>query len=59
LREVLGRAPAAAEIADALFDSVRRMEDSSAISLTPAETESLDICSHLILYRDSAWTWRR
>jgi lipoate-protein ligase A len=59
LREVLGRAPRAAEIADALFDSVRRMEDSSAISLTPAETESLDISSHLILYRDSAWTWRR
>jgi lipoate-protein ligase A len=59
LREILGRAPRAAEIADALFRSVRRMEDASAISLTPAEIESLDISSHLSLYRDPAWTWRR
>ncbi|MEO5815496.1 MAG: hypothetical protein ABIT20_09480 [Gemmatimonadaceae bacterium] len=59
LREILGRAPRAAEIADALFRSVRGMEDSSATMLSPAEIDSLDSRSHLVRYRDPAWTWRR
>ncbi|MEO8333762.1 MAG: lipoate--protein ligase family protein [bacterium] len=59
LREILGRAPRAAEIADALFCSVRRMEDALPIALSPAEIDSLDISSQLSLYRDPAWTWRR
>jgi lipoate-protein ligase A len=59
LREVLGRAPRAAEIADALFDSVHRMEDPAATVLSRAEIDSLDTSSYLTLYRDSAWTWRR
>ena len=59
LREILGRAPRAAEIAEALFQSVRRSEDREAIALSRAEIDSLDTNSHLIRYRDSAWTWRR
>lgn len=59
LRELLGRAPRAAEIADALFRSVRCMEDLSATVLSPAEIDSLERSSHVMLYRDSAWTWRR
>lgn len=59
LREVLGRAPRTGEMADALFRSVLRNEDSSATALSPAEIDSLDTSSHLILYRDPAWTWRR
>lgn len=59
LREILGRAPRAAEIADALFDAVRSMEDASATALTVGEIDSLDTGSFLALYRDSAWTWRR
>jgi lipoate-protein ligase A len=59
LREVLGRVPRAAEIAEALFHSVRRTEDPAASLLSRAEIDSLDVNSHLILYRDSAWTWRR
>ena len=59
LREVLGRAPRAAEMAEALFQSVRRLEDASACALSGAEIDSLDANSHLALYRDAAWTWRR
>jgi lipoate-protein ligase A len=59
LREVLGRAPTAAEITDALFQSVLRMEDSAATELSHAEIDLLDTSSQLTLYRDSAWTWRR
>ncbi len=59
LREVLGRAPRAAEIAEALFQSVRRLEDASACALTRAEIDSLDVDAHLAFYNDSAWTWRR
>ncbi|MDB4893417.1 MAG: biotin/lipoate protein ligase [Gemmatimonadetes bacterium] len=59
LREILGRPVQAAEIAEALFQSVRRMEDRAASMLSRAEMDSLDINSQLTLYRDSAWTWRR
>jgi lipoate-protein ligase A len=59
LREILGRAPQVAEIAEMLFAAVRRLEDSSATALSPTEIDSLDTDSHLTLYRDSAWTWRR
>ena len=59
LRQILGRAPHVAEIAEALFASVRRLEDAAAAALSPAEIDSLDTDSHLTLYRDSAWTWRR
>ncbi len=59
LRQILRRAPRVPEIADALFSSVRRLEDVSAADLTSAEIDSLDTSSHLTLYRDPAWTWRR
>jgi lipoate-protein ligase A len=59
LREILGRAPQAGEIADALFQSVRRSEDPAATALSCAESDSLDTSVHLMLYRDAAWTWRR
>ena len=59
LRTVLGRAPAASEVANALFAAVRRMEDPSATALTAAELGLLDVAAFTDHYRDPAWTWRR
>ena len=59
LREVLGRAPSAAEMADALCTVVRRLEDAFATNLTRDEIEQLDTSTIAAHYRDPAWTWRR
>jgi len=59
LRQVLGRAPAAPEMADALFAAVRRMEDALATPLTSEELEQLDTSTFAEHYRDPGWTWRR
>jgi len=59
LQEVLGRAPAAPEMADALFAAVRRMEDALATPLTSEELEQLDTSTFAEHYRDPGWTWRR
>lgn len=59
LRDALGRAPSALEVADALFSAVRRMEDPSASALSSDENESLADPMLARHYRDPEWTWRR
>lgn len=59
LREALGRAPGAREVADALFMSVRQLEDSAATALASSESDALDAHAFAEQYRDPAWTWRR
>lgn len=59
LRAAMGRAPAAEEVASALFSAVRRMEDPSATGLTTVEIDRLDVAVFTDLYRNPAWTWRR
>jgi len=59
LRALLGREPAVAEVADALFESVRRHEDSDATEFrldTPLRRLANELRRR---YEDDAWTWRR
>jgi lipoyl(octanoyl) transferase len=58
LADVLGRLPTAREVADALFDSVRRSADAGATDL--AFDEIRDAADRArTRYEDDAWTWRR
>lgn len=59
LREVLGRAPSAQEVADVLFGAVRRLVDPTAAVLSSDESESLVDETLARHYRDPEWTWRR
>ena len=59
LREILGRAPQASELAMALFDAVRRTEDPFATPLTDADVGALDTSRLVHHYLSAAWTWRR
>ncbi|MEP6732342.1 MAG: hypothetical protein ABJE10_16975 [bacterium] len=59
LRQALGRIPTSSELAELLFDSVRRMEDSAATLLSSAEFDALRPDSWRSFYSDPAWTWRR
>jgi lipoyl(octanoyl) transferase len=58
LAALLGRAPGPAEVASAMFDAVRSLEDVDAIELDEDEirTEALQ---HLPRFLDKEWTWRR
>lgn len=59
LSSLLGRAPSAAEVADALFEAVRSSEDARATILTENDLAALDLDAQVIRYEDPAWTWRR
>ena len=59
LRDVLGRAPQAGEVASALFDAVRHSADPGATPMSRDESAALDTAPFLEIYRDPAWTWRR
>jgi lipoyl(octanoyl) transferase len=59
LAEAMGRVPSLAEVAESLFDAVRRQEDDSATVLIPATVDALQVSALLARYRDPAWTWRR
>jgi lipoyl(octanoyl) transferase len=59
LRVLLGREPAVAEVAAALFDSVRRHEDAGAGELTPDRSLLADAAALRRRYDDPSWTWRR
>ncbi|MEP7002716.1 MAG: lipoate--protein ligase family protein [bacterium] len=59
LRDILGRAPSALEMHDALLRAVRRIEDPHASAFTTAEFEHVDTSSFVEHYLDEAWTWRR
>ena len=59
LREILGRAPQASEMVNALLDAVRRAADPGATSMGSDECAALDTSPFLAIYRDPQWTWRR
>jgi lipoate-protein ligase A len=59
LRALLGREPAVTEVADALFDAVRRHEDGAACELTPDAPLLADAATLRRRYADPSWTWRR
>jgi lipoate-protein ligase A len=59
LRQALGRAPAPSEVAAALFDAVRRLEDASAAPLEPDATLAEHARVLRERYLDDRWTWRR
>lgn len=58
LHALLGRRPAARELATALFDAVRRNEDPGATPLD-ADEASAGARAHVAAFEDPAWTWRR
>ncbi|HEX6059677.1 MAG TPA: lipoate--protein ligase family protein [Gemmatimonadaceae bacterium] len=59
LREALGRAPDAAEVARALFDAVRATEDPAAAMLVPDDALLARAATLRARYDDDRWTWRR
>ncbi len=58
LAALLGRAPDAAEVASAMFDAVRSLEDAEAIELNEDEIRA-EALQHLPRFLDEDWTWRR
>jgi lipoate-protein ligase A len=58
LANLLGRAPAAADVASAMFEAVRSLEDSEAEELREHDIrgEALALVPE---YLDEGWTWRR
>jgi lipoyl(octanoyl) transferase len=58
LAALLGRSPEAAEVASAMFDAVRSLEDADAIDLTEDEIRA-DALEHVSHFLDEGWTWRR
>jgi lipoate-protein ligase A len=59
LRAALGRAPEVAEVAAALFEAVRRLEDAGATPLSPDEVPRPRAETLRARYDDHRWTWRR
>jgi len=58
LAALLGRAPDAAEVASAMFEAVRALEDPEATELDEDEIRA-DASQHLPRFLDEEWTWRR
>jgi len=58
LAALLGRAPDASEVASAMFDAVRSLEDVDAIQLDEDEIRA-EALQHLPRFLDEDWTWRR
>jgi lipoate-protein ligase A len=58
LQALLGRSPSVAEVANAIFDAVRSLEDEGATAIGEDEIrgETLDHIPHFL---DEGWTWRR
>ncbi|HEU4630767.1 MAG TPA: lipoate--protein ligase family protein [Gemmatimonadaceae bacterium] len=59
LREALGRAPAAAELRDALLAAIRRLEDPTARCWDGDDGLAADTARLRGRYLDPGWTWRR
>lgn len=59
LRDALGRAPTGDEVAGALFDAVRSLEDPLASELEPDPSLHEHTRALRCRYLDAAWTWRR
>lgn len=58
LSDALGREPTHDEVARALFDAVRSLEDSSASEIEEEEIAALT-ARHLEQFANPLWTWRR
>jgi lipoate-protein ligase A len=58
LHAALGRAPSVEEVAAALFESVRALEDRHASPLEESVVAELTR-QHLEQYQNELWTWRR
>jgi len=54
----LGRAPSTHEVASALFEAVRRLEDVDASPLDESELQDATL-RHIEKYSSEWWTWRR
>jgi len=58
LESLLGRAPAPVEVAAAMFEAVRALEDSDAAELAEDEIRG-DVLERVPHFLDEDWTWRR
>ena len=59
LRDALGRAPVMAEVADALFDAVRELDDRGRAAARARRRSSCPSVGPRRPISDDAWTWRR
>jgi lipoate-protein ligase A len=58
LHALLGRSPEATEVAVAMFDAVRSLEDENASELAEDEVRDAAL-QHVSHFLDEDWTWRR
>jgi lipoate-protein ligase A len=58
LHGLLGRTPDANEVANAMFDAVRSLEDEDATELSEDEVRE-ETLQHIPHFLDEDWTWRR
>jgi lipoate-protein ligase A len=58
LHALLGRSPEIAEVASAMFDAVRSLEDGEATEMAEEETRA-ETVSNIPHFLDEGWTWRR
>jgi lipoate-protein ligase A len=58
LNALLGRSPDADEVADAMFDAVRSLEDTDAVELSEDDVRE-ETLKHVPHFLDEDWTWRR
>ncbi|HEX9218961.1 MAG TPA: hypothetical protein VF858_00605 [Gemmatimonadaceae bacterium] len=58
LHALLGRAPDTTEVAAAMFDAVRSLEDANATELAEDEIRE-ETLKHVPHFLDEGWTWRR
>ena len=58
LHALLGRAPNAAEVASAMFDAVRSLEDADATEIAEDEIRD-ETLQHVPHFLNEEWTWRR
>jgi len=58
LHALLGRSPDPAEVAEAMFDAVRSLEDESATELDEDHVRDAAL-QHVSHFLDEGWTWRR
>jgi lipoate-protein ligase A len=58
LHALLGRSPDVSEVASAMFDAVRSLEDEGAIELSEGEIHD-ETMSNIPHFLDEGWTWRR
>jgi lipoate-protein ligase A len=58
LHALLGRSPSTEEVASAMFDAVRSLEDADASELDEGEVRD-ETLEHVPHFLDEDWTWRR